>query len=216
MTLLPHQKYSMLWLKWREQTFPHGSILADDMGLGKTLTILAYLKMVKDESEARMLAKLRAQRGEEREDDELAPGEDHGYLKRATKREKKDERTVRRLKTLVILPASLLHQWQGEIKSKFEPSAFKVHVYHEANRKKHCYNMDDNDLVFTTYEIVARECNNVDKDGNEIACDSPLAKIKWRRIILDEAHRIKNHVTKCSKVICALNAKYRIAITGRI
>ena len=74
--------------------------------------------------------------------------------------------------------------------------------------------MDDNDLVFTTYEIVTRECNMFDKEGNEISSDSPLAKIKWRRIILDEAHRIKNHSTKCSKVICALQAKYRIAITG--
>jgi len=45
-------------------------------------------------------------------------------------------------------------------------------------------NMEDNDLVFTTYEIVARECNSVDKAGNEIPCYSPLAKIKWRRIIL--------------------------------
>ena len=44
--------------------------------------------------------------------------------------------------------------------------------------------------------------------------DSPLAKIKWKRIILDEAHRIKNHSTKANKVICALKAKYRIAITG--
>lgn len=45
--LLPHQIYSMRWLKWRENTYPNGSILADDMGLGKTLTVLAYLKLVK-------------------------------------------------------------------------------------------------------------------------------------------------------------------------
>ena len=41
-----------------------------------------------------------------------------------------------------------------------------------------------------------------------------MTKIKWKRIILDEAHRIKNHTTKASKVISALKAKYRIAITG--
>jgi len=56
--LLPHQKYSMLWLKWREESYPHGSILADDMGLGKTLTILAYLKMVKDEREEALARKI--------------------------------------------------------------------------------------------------------------------------------------------------------------
>jgi transcription termination factor 2 len=159
--LLPHQKYSMLWLKWREQTVPYGSILADDMGLGKTLTVLAYLKMVKDESELNALAKLKAKHGNQHV-----------------------ERAIVRLRTLVILPASLLAQWQGEIKNKFQREAFKVHVYHEAERQRNCHNMEDNDLVFTTYEIVARECNTVDKAGNEIPCYSPLAKIKWRRIIL--------------------------------
>jgi SNF2 family DNA or RNA helicase len=43
--LLPHQLYSLKWLRWRENSYPNGSILADDMGLGKTLTILAYLKV---------------------------------------------------------------------------------------------------------------------------------------------------------------------------
>jgi len=41
-----------------------------------------------------------------------------------------------------------------------------------------------------------------------------LANIKWKRIILDEAHRIKNHSTKANKAMCLLKAKYRIAITG--
>lgn len=45
--LLPHQLYSLKWLRWRENSYPNGSILADDMGLGKTLTILAYLKVRK-------------------------------------------------------------------------------------------------------------------------------------------------------------------------
>ncbi len=41
-----------------------------------------------------------------------------------------------------------------------------------------------------------------------------MSKIKWKRIILDEAHRIKNHTTKANKAICTLKAKYRIALTG--
>ena len=41
-----------------------------------------------------------------------------------------------------------------------------------------------------------------------------MAKIKWKRVILDEAHRIKNHITKANKAICCLRAKYRIALTG--
>ncbi|RNA33564.1 transcription termination factor 2 isoform X1 [Brachionus plicatilis] len=206
-SLLPHQKFSMLWLKWREGSYPNGGILADDMGLGKTLTILSYLKMVKDEHEAKLMAKLE-QEDEQPDDEELNTRE---LLKRAKK--KRSKKITYRLKTLIVLPASLLYQWQGEIQSKFEKDTFKIHVYHDANRKRHAYNLDDNDLVFTTYEIVSREVE-FDKEGNLTSTDSPLTSVKWKRIILDEAHRIKNHTTKANKAMCALRAKYRIAITG--
>ncbi len=36
------------------------------------------------------------------------------------------------------------------------------------HQKKRCYNMDDNDIVFTTYEIVSREISLVDKAGNDV------------------------------------------------
>ena len=112
-----------------------------------------------------------------------------------------------RLRTLVVLPASLLGQWQKEIKSKLAPNCFKIHVYHEQNRRKFAYNMEDNDIVFTTYEIVAREVPVLDKDEPPVSHhasshnDSPLTKIKWHRIILDEAHRIKNDTAKVSTQI---------------
>jgi len=74
------------------------------------------------------------------------------------------------------------------------------------------FNLEDNDIVFTTYEIVSREIDGSLDDPRK--SDSPLARIKWKRVILDEAHRIKNHNTKANKSICAIRCKYRIAITG--
>lgn len=208
--LLPHQFYSMLWLQWREGNYPNGGILADDMGLGKTLTILSYLKLVKDHREEKL--------NENNQEDEVEEEDEEIYSKDYLKKQNKKKNANKnfkpyRLKTLIVLPASLLYQWQGEIKSKFENDVFKIHVYHDANRKKYAYNLDDNDLVFTTYEIVSREID-FDKEGNQLSNDSPLTRIKWKRIILDEAHRIKNHTTKANKAMCALKAKYRIAITG--
>ena len=58
----------MQWLKWREAEHPNGAILADDMGLGKTLTVLAYLRLVKDIYEKR--AKDKMQENEEEEEEE--------------------------------------------------------------------------------------------------------------------------------------------------
>ena len=47
-----------------------------------------------------------------------------------------------------------------------------------------------------------------DKEGVLINHDSPL-NIKWKRVVIDEAHRIKNHTTGVSKAVCAIRAKYR-------
>jgi SNF2 family DNA or RNA helicase len=179
------------------------------MGLGKTLTILSYLRLVKDKKEKIAKLKKKEQTNEEENDDD----DDDLKTKKIYKKRLTNRVETEKLKTLIVLPASLLHQWEGEIKSKFDRDAFKYHVYHEANRKKYAYNLDDNDIVFTTYEIVSREIP-IDKEGTLMPNDSPLAKITWKRIILDEAHRIKNHTTKANKSICALKAKYRIAITG--
>ena len=164
----------MVWLKWRERCYPHGSILADDMGLGKTLTILSYLKMCKDEKERRAEEKNEEQEEEDEENEDNYEDDTRKYLKKLKSKAKSSRKraSAERLKTLIILPASLLHQWQGEIQSKFQPDSFKFHVYHDANRKKFAYNLDDNDIVFTTYEIVARELGTIDKDGNLISCVS--------------------------------------------
>ncbi|KAL9468468.1 hypothetical protein ACSS6W_010162 [Trichoderma asperelloides] len=42
----------------------------------------------------------------------------------------------------------------------------------------------------------------------------PLFRINWYRIILDEAHAIKNSESRTSKACCALVGKYRWALTG--
>jgi SNF2 family DNA or RNA helicase len=180
--LLKHQFYSLLWLKWRESTYPHGAILADDMGLGKTLTILCYLKLIIDEREAKQKAEYEKQMENDEDNDNDNDDNDddndidkHSKKYLQTKKKKKHYRLLppRRLKTLIVLPASLIHQWQSEINSRFERGSFKYHVYHEANRKRLSYNMEDNDIVFTTYDIVTREMAT-DTDGNLIATVSSI------------------------------------------
>ena len=44
--------------------------------------------------------------------------------------------------------------------------------------------------------------------------DSPLHKIKWLRVILDEGHTIRNPQTRLTKAMMDLAAKRRWVLTG--
>jgi non-specific serine/threonine protein kinase len=98
-------------------------------------------------------------------------------------------------KTLLIVPASLLVNWQKE-GAKFSPK-LKIIVVHGQNTS---YRQEDGDLFITTYGMVPRL--------------EQLAKNKWNLLILDEAQAIKNHTIKQAKSIKELNADARIAMTG--
>jgi len=60
------------------------------------------------------------------------------------------------------------------------------------------------DMVVTTYNLVARD----DKDKGA------LYGVNWRRIILDEAHVVRNHKAQSSVAVSDLRGKFRWALTG--
>ncbi|KAL0184080.1 hypothetical protein M9458_019776, partial [Cirrhinus mrigala] len=43
---------------------------------------------------------------------------------------------------------------------------------------------------------------------------SPLLRVAWARVILDEAHNIKNPKVQTSMAVCKLRARSRWAVTG--
>jgi transcription termination factor 2 len=203
------------------------------MGLGKTITILAYLKQVKDETQNdssddeedltvdknnnnnnKAINKIES----ESEHEDFTDFENLN-VQALTNRIFKSTHKIKKysnncLKTLIVLPASLLHQWQNEIKSKFEKNAFKYEVYHGSERKNITKSqLERCDIVFTTYEIVSREANKIGK-GTVNLSKSPLTGIEWTRIICDEGHRIKNSSSISNQAMCSLRAKYKIVITG--
>uniref|UniRef100_A0A1B6EVV9 Transcription termination factor 2 n=1 Tax=Cuerna arida TaxID=1464854 RepID=A0A1B6EVV9_9HEMI len=188
--LLPHQKHGLAWLLWREKEKPSGGILADDMGLGKTLTMIALILKSNEEN------------GDDKEkdksDDSESDEEDSNWLS-------KNRKTMIEGKTLVVCPASLLGQWDGEIRSKLRRGMLDVEVHHGPNREKKARRLAAPDVVVTTYTIIARDAENA---------QSPLFQIRWRRIILDEAHQIRNAKTQTAKGVFQLKAKSRWALTG--
>jgi SNF2 family DNA or RNA helicase len=97
--------------------------------------------------------------------------------------------------TLLIVKTSLLEgTWEPELKKHVHDKRLKVFTFHGNNR--HSANLSDYDIVLTTYGIVYSEQS---KKG----LNSPLYKNKWFRVVLDEAHEIRNR-TKGSAIACRM------------
>ncbi|XP_071417111.1 transcription termination factor 2 isoform X2 [Pithys albifrons albifrons] len=198
--LLLHQKQALAWLLWRESQQPCGGILADDMGLGKTLTMIALI-----------LAQKQLKTEKRKETLEI-------WLS------KNDSTVIPSNSTLIICPASLIHHWKKEIDKRVAFGKLRVYLYHGPNRDKHAEVLSGHDVVVTTYSLLSKEVPTSKDEGEAPAEDhdvgngsspcSPLLRVAWARLILDEAHNIKNPKTQTAIAVCKLRAGARWAVTG--
>ncbi|CAD6233363.1 GSCOCG00007156001-RA-CDS [Cotesia congregata] len=106
--------------------------------------------------------------------------------------------------TIVVCPASLINQWKNEIDTRCKRGVLVTEVYHGNNREKVPRRLARNDIVITTYNLLVRESKN----------NGQLFQIQWKRVILDEAHAIRNHKSQACEAVCQLKAKKRWALTG--
>ncbi len=108
----------------------------------------------------------------------------------------KQDGNLEKKKVLVIVPTTLLTNWQKEIE-KFAPTLTPM-IYHGASRS---LLTDGIDLIITTYGMIR----------------SDLAKFKakeWHAIVIDEAQNIKNSTTDQTKAVKSLKTTVRIAMSG--
>lgn len=111
--------------------------------------------------------------------------------------------------TLIVAPLSLIAQWEEEIKTKSSLSC--VTYYGEQAKKITSSQISSTDIVITTYGMV-QSCYSNDTHGDKGV--SLLLTHHFRRVILDEAHLIKNTSTNASKACCFIKADRRWAVTG--
>jgi len=104
--------------------------------------------------------------------------------------------------TLVVVPLSLLTQWVSELRTA-SGDRFTYFEYHGTERHKGEKAITHHDVVLTTYGTLHSDPTN-----------SGLYTTKWRRIILDEAHAIKNRQSKVAKAAARLQARCRWCVTG--
>ncbi|KAI8049793.1 SNF2 family N-terminal domain-containing protein [Gilbertella persicaria] len=161
-----------------------GGILADEMGLGKTIEILSLI-----------------------------------HTNRYTPNKKKPFSTGIHIKpsptTLIVCPMSLLAQWRDEIIRGSKPDTISVSVYYGDERSAsslanlYCWEGNAPDVLVTTYGVVMAEWTSA-----QSGTPSRLFRTEFWRVVLDEAHQIKNRLTKTSHACRDLEAKRRWAVTG--
>ena len=101
-------------------------------------------------------------------------------------------------RTLIVVPKSVITQWASEI-TRFAPS-LSVTIYNrDTDFSKH-------NIVLATYGVTYV------KGKNESV--TPLHHVRWDRIILDEAHEIRNKNAKVSKSVKAIRSDIRWIVSG--
>ena len=102
-------------------------------------------------------------------------------------------------KVLIVAPTSVVTNWLLEM-NKFAPS-LKHALWHGAERKERKDELEDADVIVTSYALLRRD-------------EEMLAKIPLRYAILDEAQNIKNPMSATAKAAKRLRADRRLALTG--
>lgn len=107
--------------------------------------------------------------------------------------------------TLIVCPLPLITQWNQEFTSK-APSV-KVLQFHGPKRPTEPEVLFLYDVVITSYATLASE---YEKENSPLFNKS----FTFRRVVLDEAHTIKNSATKGFKACAGLEARYKWCLTG--
>lgn len=123
--------------------------------------------------------------------------------------------------TLVVAPMSLLAQWESEAVKASEPGTLKTLVYYGSDKVANLRNLcceanasSAPNLIITSYGIVLSEFNQVATRGGDRGAHGGLFSLEYFRVILDEAHFIKNRQSKTAKACYEISAQHRWVLTG--
>jgi SNF2 family DNA or RNA helicase len=100
---------------------------------------------------------------------------------------------------LIVCPTSLVPNWRAEAE-RFAPG-LKVLALHGAARKDRFAEIAAHDVVLTTYPLLTRD-------------QAVLTAQEWHLLVLDEAQTIKNPAAEATQLVCKLQARQRLCLSG--
>jgi len=98
-------------------------------------------------------------------------------------------------RTLIVMPKSIVSQWVEEI-NKFAPN-LTINIFDGPDRKR-----KEADVTLAPYSLLSTMET------------TSLHRVEWDRVILDEAHEIRNKKSKLFKSVCRLHTQIRWIVTG--
>jgi len=101
--------------------------------------------------------------------------------------------------SLIVVPASLLHNWSNECR-RFAPT-LKVLSHVGIQRNRELSNFSYYDVVVSTYHTVRQD-------------SEALSSIRFHYIILDESQMIKNPSSKLYHSMLELQSEHKLVLTG--
>lgn len=189
-TLRPYQHKGFCWLLSLAGS-RLGGCLADDMGLGKTLQAIALLQH------------FHLLRKKEKPDQVLnQKPKPAGQLSLFEEDSQPQSASPEYPPSLVVVPASLLHNWQNELK-RFTPGQ-KVYLHSGDKRMK----TRDLDIFLGRYDVVLTTYGTLRMDIEA------LESCSFCHFILDESQYVKNPDSATYKAVMRIRAMHRLALTG--
>nr|POE63444.1 putative atp-dependent helicase [Quercus suber] len=178
-----------------------GGILAEEMGLGKTVELMALMLLHSRPD----LPLSEAQSASQAPDTQPSKA------------------------TLIISPSSILEQWKSEL-SRHAPLLRVCHYEGIISGKTKGTKETDIikdltgnfDVVLTTYQVLRREVHfaespperNMRHSRKFERKRSPLVRIQWWRVVLDEAQMVESGVTAAARVARQLPRVHNWAVSG--
>jgi DNA repair protein RAD5 len=177
-----------------------GGILADEMGLGKTIEIYSLIHSHRQQVEG-------------------ANGADGTVMQLPRLAHSSSSVEPAPYTTLVVAPMSLLAQWESEAAKSSKQGTLRTLVYYGNEKSVNLQTLCSNGasaphVIITSYGVVLSEFNQVAAAKGERGSHGGLFSVDFFRIILDEAHTIKNRQAKTSKACYELKGQHRWVLTG--
>jgi DNA repair protein RAD16 len=109
-----------------------------------------------------------------------------------------------------------MYQWEKELTTKTD--RLKVYKYYGPTRTTKKRELEEYDVILTTYAILEyayrKEKHGIKSKGDLIKQKSLLHSLDWDRLILDEAHSIKDRYSSTAKSAFTLKSEFTWCLSG--